>query len=173
MLTRPQWGVIAAGLLTVVLVLFIFAGRSRVPTPPALNLSSPESSVKSYWTLREWLRRQVEPGKAANGAQPNIAEVMSAVTAGGARESFESRPGMRDPLAWSLKRIDQTADDRAVAVATIRNLSHEPATITPTPIELFQADTSTEFHYVLSRQGDGWRVVEVWRVDGEKRQRVR
>ncbi len=165
MLTRSQV-VIAAVLATGALLLASQVGPSRKSSqPPAADLSTPERALKSYWTLREWLRR-------ANSADPKPAnppltavEVMSAVTAGGARDSYVNRPGVLDPLGWTLERIDQVSDTQALATARIRNLAQNPAAVTPTPIELFEPAKGNQMQYVLNKEGSVWKVSEVWRVD--------
>lgn len=144
--------------------------------PPAADLSSPERALKSYWSLRQWASRhqlgEQAPKAAAAATSLTLAEVMSAVTAGGTRDSFQTRPGTQDPLEWSLLRIEQTSDTQAVATARIRNRARDPMVVTPTPIELFSPATGTELRYVLLKDASGWRVAEVWRLDAEDK-RVR
>lgn len=174
MSTRPQWGTFAGLTIAAIALWFLLVNARPHARPPTADLSSPESTVKSYWTLRAWTQRNAPGDRQAPTGKPSAAEVMSAVTAGGARDSYTTRSGTRDPLEWSLKRIELTGEQTAVATARARNLSREPRWVTPTPIELFEADARAEFQYLLVREPGGWKVSEVWRVDGSgKRNRVR
>jgi hypothetical protein len=174
MLTRPQI-IIAAVLATGALLLAsqFRPGRS-VSQPPAADLSTPERALKSYWTLREWVRRTQSADPKSAATPLTMAEAMSAVTSPSMRDSFLTRPGAVDPLGWSLERIDQVSEQRAVATARIRNLARNPALVTPTPIELFEPNLDNQIEYVLHKDGAAWKVTEVWRVDAQgKRNRVR
>lgn len=168
MISRQQsliWVVIAA-----VVLLFLTQVRlgDQRSGPPSADLSSPERAIKSYWTLREWSRRQAAPLDTPHAA-PSLAEVMSAVTAGSARDSYQTRPGGRDQLEWSLLEIQQTGPDEAVAVARVRRAGQESGVLTPTPIELFQSGQATQLRYSLIRDAQGWKVTEVWRLEPEGR----
>ncbi len=174
MLTRPQI-IIAAVLATGALLLAsqVRPGRS-VSQPPTADLSTPERALKSYWTLREWVRRTQGAESASPSTPVTMAEVMSAVTSPSMRDSYLTRPGVSDPLGWSLDKIEQTNDTQAIATARVRNLARNPAVVTPTPIELFEPSQDNQIQYVLNREGAAWRVTEVWRVDaGGKRTRIR
>ncbi len=174
MLTRSQTVVVAVLAAGVILLVSQFRPGRNASQPPAADLSTPERALKSYWTLREWVRRNRAAEPNAADTSPTVAQVMSAVTAGTTRESFVSRPGALDPLGWTLERVDLVTDTQAVATARIRNLARNPATVTPTPIELFEPTSGNQLQYVLYKDGAVWKVAEVWRVDSNgRREKVR
>jgi hypothetical protein len=151
------------------------SGSGRKPMPAA-DLSSPESALLSYWSRREWVRRKGLDENPPKNSAPGVAEVMHPVTAGSTRASFLSAtpPVTSDPLARSLLRVDQASATHAVAVAKVRNLLRDPLELTPTPIELLRDEPGTEVQYTLSKDAEGWKVSEVWRVAADgSRHRVR
>ncbi len=140
-----------------------YAGEARAPRPPVVDASAPEAAIRSYWDLRDWIRRTACDAPGAECPVPS--RVLASVVAGEALASFETRPGTRDPLAWSLLRVERVSDTQVNAFARVRRLDGDLSVITPAPIELFRSDPQTEFRYALARDDQGWKVREVWRND--------
>ena len=69
--------------------------NAKVPTRPAADLGTPESAVKSYWRMLDWLRlrqRIEDIREAASEGRVKSADVMSSVSKGDALASFAKAP---------------------------------------------------------------------------------
>ena len=140
---------------------------AKVPTPPVADLSSPESAVKSYWRMLDWLRlrQRIEDIRdEATERRVRTGDVMSSVAKGDALASFEKALRNDLRLERTIVSVQAESDKRAVVVARIHSLSTDATAFTPTPIELFEVAPGGEFRYLLERESDGWKIVEVWRL---------
>ncbi len=165
-MNTKQWVAIALAVVVLAIVLDRFRAEDRRARVPAVDASTPEKALKSYWTLRDWMRRTRDGGDGhRRGPDLDPTVVLAPVAGDGALSSFEDRPGTREPLAWSLLRIEPVDETTAHAYARIRNLANDVSSINVTPVELFDTDERTEFRYLMKREGDSWKVMEVWRND--------
>ena len=141
---------------------------AKAPAQPAADLGTPESAVKSYWRMLDWLRlrQHIEDiRESASEGRVKSADVMSSVSKGDALASFANAPRSDLRLERTIVSVQHTeGEDRAVVVARIRSLSTEATAFTPTPIELFEVAPGGEFRYLLERETEGWKIVEVWRL---------
>jgi hypothetical protein len=141
--------------------------NAKVPTRPAADLGTPESAVKSYWRMLDWLRlrqRIEDIREAASEGRVKSADVMSSVSKGDALASFAKAPRSDLRLERTIVSVHTEGENRAVVIARIRSLSTEATAFTPTPIELFEVAPGGEFRYLLEREGASWKIVEVWRL---------
>jgi hypothetical protein len=152
-------------------------GATKVPARPVPDLSTPESAVKSYWRMLDWLRtrQQIEEIREERSEKRvKSDDVMASVAKGGALSSFTNAPRRNLRMERTILSVQTENEHRATVVARINNLSTDATAFTPTPIELFEVAPGGEFRYVLERDTAGWKIVEVWRLgqrDGPERLR--
>lgn len=140
---------------------------ARVPARPVPDLGTPESAVKSYWRMLDWLRlRQRIEDIREERAEGRVksADVMSSVSGGDALASFAQAPRSDVRMERTILSVHTESENRAVVVARIHSLSTDATAFTPTPIELFEVAPGGEFRYLLEREAEGWKIVEVWRL---------
>lgn len=169
MIARTKW--LTGGVFVLLLFGVLVAVGPRRPSlsgQPGADLSSPEQALKSYWKVHDWMRRsqsgEVKPG------EPRIDpdELLRQVTSTSVHSSFGQRPMSTARLAWSIESIETPSTGRAIALVRIRNLDRNPAVITPTPVELFdRSESAGLYRYVMSYQDQQWKIVEVWRLEGD------
>ena len=140
----------------------------QVPPQPATDISTPERAINSYWALRDWLqtKEEIEWKRSRQRADASkVGEAMAQVTSGATLSSFKDKPPPGDQYERTLSKVTYENDTRANVLARIRVISRGASGITPTPIELFQSEVAGEIRYVLEKDQQGWKVVEVWRDD--------
>lgn len=171
MVVKTKWLIIAVFAALLVAVLLASVRPSRTPSSPSAlpsaDLSSPEQALKSYWRVRDWLRRYQAGEVSYAGPQIDADELMRHVTSGSAQGSFGKRPVTNARLSWSNEGIERPSDTKAIAMVRIRNLDQDPSTLTPTPLELFDRYEAGLYRYVLANEANQWKVAEVWRVDAK------
>jgi hypothetical protein len=142
--------------------------EARRVRPPQPDISTPERALKSYWAQIDWFYLASEDhAKSGGTAVPPLHELMASVSTGDALKSFHGYTPRRGPLERTLERVTRDGERSAQVLARIRSQREPvPGSITPTPIELFERETGGEFRYELRDDGGGWKVAEVWRIDG-------
>lgn len=141
--------------------------EARRAKPPQPDITTPERALKSYWALIDWFHWANEThAKSAGTSPPQLHELMATVSTGDALKSFHVYTPRRGPLERTLERVTRDSDRSAQVLAHIRSQREAAPGITPTPIELFERETGGEYRYELRNDGGGWKVAEVWRVDG-------
>jgi hypothetical protein len=132
---------------------------------PRIDRATPEATLHTYWSLIDWYHARNAPD--APGPPPPLTELMVEVATGDALASFDRYTARQDRFERTIERVEVGADGRSADVHTrIRSLSSHPQPLTPTPIELFERETGGEYRYAMVRDAGGWKVAEVWRVDG-------
>jgi hypothetical protein len=169
-------------LLVVVLGAELIGCRPRVAVEPARqaargtlerprpDLATPESALRSYWASIDYLNVRVAAEEAAD-LSGVVAPVMADVATGEALISFREFRPRADRLERSVENVVTESDARALVHARVRNMTRNPPSLTPTPIELFERESAGQLRYVMAREADRWKVAEVWRLEesGEPR----
>ncbi|HVL59019.1 MAG TPA: hypothetical protein VM491_21170 [Burkholderiaceae bacterium] len=134
---------------------------------PRVDISTPQQAVESYWLLLDWYRTRATAAQRRpqqNPVPPQLPQLMAAVATGEALASFAERTATTDRLERRLETVAEQSESQAVVTARVKNLTTDPATVLPTPVELFD-DAAGRLRYVLRKEADGWKVAEVWRTD--------
>ncbi|MFT4099705.1 MAG: hypothetical protein QM674_01455 [Burkholderiaceae bacterium] len=168
-----RWG------LTLGVVLLAACSRSETPVgqipvsapAPRADNSTAESTLRTYWQLLDWYGGRFVVGRVKpdpEGAAALRAALAPLVDASVER-SFSERPPSGRRFKGAIVSVAPVpgSEPQAVEVrAELKSLEKAEATLTPTPVELFAGESfGGAMRYRLVHHADGWRIVEVWRVD--------
>ncbi|MFT3802830.1 MAG: hypothetical protein QM766_16640 [Burkholderiaceae bacterium] len=168
-----RWG------FTLGMVLLAACSRSETPVgqipasapAPAADNSSAESTLNTYWQLLDWYGGRFVVGRVQ--PDPDGISVLRAALAplvdASVDRSFGERPPSGRRFKGAIVSVAPVPDSEPKAVdvhAELAPLDKGEASLTPTPVELFAGESfGGAMRYRLVHHADGWRIVEVWRVD--------
>lgn len=142
-------------------------GTDDVPLP-ALDQSTPQAALKSYWARLDWYGEQYVQGRAepAAGAEQRLLDIMRPLITPGYLTSVRQRmPKGRHFLAH-VGQVSIDGEGRASIEADISSDPPDATVLTPTPVELFEGESDGgHFRYRLVRSNGEWRIDELWRLD--------
>jgi hypothetical protein len=113
--------------------------KSTKPTAPAIDLSTPDRALKSYWAQKDWLqavaRLELEPVMKRNTLL--YRDNMPTVTMGEVSEYFSTASVQEDErFHREIISVKQETDSRAIVLAKITNITPIPSGAEPTKEEL-------------------------------------
>ena len=147
------------------------------PEPlPEVDAQSPDSLVKSYWALQEWMARN----KGLLGVQLKMSDdfrellkMQIALSTGERRAKLEEEYAQLDKvftddstppavIQRDIIEVKSESETRAVVIAKLKN-------ITPLPPEIDLSiwredrDYGLDVKYVVEKTPDGWRLTQAWK----------
>ena len=137
----------------------------RVAAQPAVDLSTPEATVRSYWRLQEALDSvaiAILSGPEADDPFAQVRRGYEQTVAGRAAEVLAA-PFVRQTFARAVEAVDSAGPGRAYVSVRIRNTTPVPAGATLTHEQEELRTDGQEFRYLLEREGDVWRITQVQR----------
>jgi hypothetical protein len=144
------------------------ASAQQTAAPPPTDASTAESALRSYWALRDWYEvawREERSTKASALFESRIAEL----TRGKPKRYYEAFAAFRayDIAPRLERRITSRREESAARVvieANIRNVSPIPPGAQSTPFLVKMREAGEDYRYVLTREGERWHVLEVWKL---------
>jgi hypothetical protein len=131
----------------------------------AVDLGTPEATVRSYWRLQEALDSiavSILSGPAANDPFAQVRRGYEQTVTGRAREVLAS-PFVRETFSRDVEGVDSAGPGVAHVIVRVRNTTPVPAgTLLNHEQEELRND-GQEFRYILQREGDVWRITQVQR----------
>lgn len=131
----------------------------------AVDLSTPEATVRSYWRLQEALdsvAAAMLSGPSANDPFAQVRAGYEQTVTGRAREVLAA-PFVRETFSREVEAVDSAGPGLAHVIARIRNTTPIPAGAVLIHEQEELRTEGQEFRYLLVREGDGWRITQVQR----------
>lgn len=132
----------------------------------AVDLSTPERALRSYWHVKEMADTLVAPADSAavryrdwRRADTTLARIYGGVALAEYRRS--RRPRVRQRYAREILDIDQAAEGRAIVLARIRNVTPIPPAAAPDEFSARHRAEGDVYRYLFERDSAGWKLVQV------------
>jgi hypothetical protein len=145
------------------------AGAREAPLPDsafAVDLSTPERALRSYWHLREMADTIGAPADTAAAryrnwqrADTTLARIYGGVALAEYRRSRQ--PRVRQRYTREILDIEQQSDSRAVVLARIRNVTPVPPAASPDEFSARRRAEGDVYRYLFERDSAGWKLVQV------------
>lgn len=137
---------------------------TKPPPPPAVDRTTPDRAIKSYWAMRDYMDQVripdlLEYREREKSRESPLRALFSAEAVG------ESGPPSVSIFRRDIESVSTETQTRAVVVTRIRNASPIPQGAQPTAAESEDREKGTLFKYVLDRREDGWLIAEVWEFE--------
>ena len=150
-------------LLVVAAVVVCGAVPGRAQGQPAVDLSTPEAALQSYWRMQDALdsvAAGIVTGPPERDPFAAVRRAYEQTVAGRAREVLAS-PFVRQTYAREVEAVDMAGPTRALVMAVIRNTTPLPAGTSLTVEQNELRTDGQQFRYVLERDGDAWRITQI------------
>ena len=144
-------------------------GKKSAPAagaPPAIDVTTPDKALKSYWAVRDWIKEKefkryaaFRAGSEALGERNLLARVVGA-TILDHLSSTELR--VLQVYERNMQEVKVETESRAVAVVTIHNVTPMPAGASQDGQVLAWRNKGKSYKYVLEKDLAGWRVAEIY-----------
>ena len=143
------------------------AKASHEPAPPPpIDLSTPDRALKSYWARKDWYKGLIRDAvqKFENTLKlPRPPDVYGPITSGDALAYWgEVKLDEETNVQRDIDTVKQETDSRAVALVRIKNITPIPEGAQPSARQFKEREAGIMFRYVLEREGNSWKVAEVW-----------
>ena len=135
----------------------------RLAAQPAVDLSTPEATVRSYWRLQESLdsvAASILSGPEERDPFAQVRHGYEQTVAGRAREVLTA-PFVRETFSREVEAVDSAGPGLAHVIARIRNTTPIPAGAELTHEQEELRNDGQQFRYLLEREGDAWRITQV------------
>jgi hypothetical protein len=135
------------------------------PTPIAIDLSTPDKALKSYWAVKDSVdlrqRAVYEQMKAKLLAE---SKQIGDVTEGTLAKQLIGGDSLAELETYSRDLLDVKveSESRAVIVAVIKNTTPVPAGAEMPEHAEERRRNGDRYRYVLEKTQTGWRVAEIW-----------
>jgi hypothetical protein len=130
---------------------------------PAIDTSTPDRTLKSYWAVRDYVLQRERLLALDALPQYQVAERLLDTVAAAPVASAQRR--LAPPIetfSRDIVEVKVESESRAVALATIKNISPIPPGAEVSRFDEEQRRNGERLRYVLEKEGSGWRVAEVW-----------
>jgi hypothetical protein len=154
----------------------VAASAVQVAMPPrlALDISTPDRALKSYWMAKDSLRlaefkfgkeegKKYEELKVQLGYDPR--EVMTGETLAFVQGVASAPPTPMYEYSRDIVDIKQDTESRATAIARIKNSTPIPAGGVASESDQKRRENGEKFKYVLEKDSKGWTVAQVYKDD--------
>lgn len=133
---------------------------------PAIDISSPDKALKSYWAVIDWKRRLDAENYAMWRDSDRVRSTNDAL-AKVAVSAFAKKhtPGQVETFEREIVEAKVETDTRAIIKTLIKNSTPIPPGAEVTPYAKRQRAQGDQYRYVLERDADGWKIAEVWEFD--------
>jgi hypothetical protein len=152
-----------------VLVMTAVAGAMpvRAQAQAAVDLSTPEAALRSYWRMQDALdsvAASILTGPAERDPFAAVRREYERTVAGRAREVLAA-PFVLQTYAREVEAVDMAGPSRALIMTLIHNTTPLPEGTLLTNEQKEFRDDGTQFRYVLEREGDAWHITQIQRWD--------
>mgnify|MGYP001248661677 CR=1 FL=1 len=150
------------------------ASRSSSLKRPALDSSSPDNFIKSWWAYMDYnnAKRAALCLESAQGAKSverrRLARefvrqaVTPAVEARFPTDQELAADCTLDTVAREISSVKVETETRAIVYATLHNTTPAPADIVATAFDLEMRKTGVDMKYVLEKADGKWRLAQVY-----------
>lgn len=132
----------------------------------AVDLSTPDRALRSFWDLRSLndstLGLRVDTLSDAYRARRRWQAAYRGVVGGAALQEFDEEDATQS-FAREIVDVDQQTESRAVILARIRNTTPIPEGATPSEYDVKARRDGEDVRYVLEKDAEGWKVVQLQR----------
>lgn len=133
--------------------------------PPAVDSTSPDNALKSYWSVVDW-RKRISKQQHEETLQSKLTASMDDA------HSKVAVPAIYKRRSYPLETFDREiieakveTDTRATIHAVIKNSTPIPEGADVTNYDRKRREQGDRYRYVMERGQDGWRVAEIWEFD--------
>lgn len=157
---RACWLIVAA-------VIACVATPIGAQAQPAVDLSTPEAAVRSYWRMQDALDSVAASIVTGPAERDPFAAVRRGYeqTLGGRAAEVLAAPFVRQTYAREVEAVDQAGPSRALVMAVIRNTTPLPAGTHLTHEQQELRTEGQQFRYILERDGATWRITQIQQWD--------
>lgn len=141
------------------------SSRSDAIARPKISRESPDSALKSYWAVKDWIKRveddqfkKVIKNKELLDAHDAFSSVVSPEIAD--RNIYPIDEFNRDIIEAKME-----TETRASIRAIIKNSTPVPEGAEVTDYDRKRRDAGDEFKYIMEKTNSGWIVSEIWAFD--------
>ncbi|WP_128422745.1 hypothetical protein [Delftia tsuruhatensis] len=138
---------------------------SDVMARPKISKESPDSALKSYWAVKDWIKRveddqfkKVIKNKELLATHEAFSSVVSPEIA--YRNIYPIDEFNRDIIEAKME-----TETRASIRAIIKNSTPVPEGAEVTDYDRKRRDAGDEFKYIMEKTNSGWIVSEIWAFD--------
>jgi hypothetical protein len=150
------------------LVVAALAGGVAVPArAQAVDLSTPEAAVRTYWRMQDALdsvAASILTGPAERDPFAAARRGYEQTLAGRAAEVLAS-PFVRQIYVRDVEAVDLAGPSRALVSAVVHNITPLPEGTLLTHEQEELRTEGQQFRYVVERDGDAWRITQIQRWD--------
>ena len=135
----------------------------RASAQAAMDLSTPEAAVRSYWRAQDVLDSlgtALSAGRNAGQPFADAREQFYATLAGTARAVFTA-PYVPEVFERTVESVDVLGADAAHVATRIRNVSPIPAGAVLTHDDQEVREQGWQIRYILQRENGGWRIARI------------
>lgn len=151
----------------------IFSQTAAKSRPSVIDISTPDKALKSYWQMKDFLRKADSDWRMAQDSEFIKARAEFNSDARKLMTGDVLSDYLEDEIKnWQLKQYDreivdlkQDTESRATVIAKIRNSTPVPEGAIVTDSDLKKRKEGKKFKYVLEKEADGWRVSQVYEYD--------
>lgn len=137
--------------------------NTPVRSEVALDISTPDKSLKSYWAVLDDMRSNYhELSKRLLSQYRSVEQRVPLVAAGGLTKDIQSGIGVFESFSRDIVEVKVESDSRAVILAVVKNVTPIPAGADVTKFDEEKRRDGERYRYVLERDQTGWRVAEIW-----------
>lgn len=130
---------------------------------PAVDLSTPEAALRSYWRMQDALdsvAASIVTGPAEGDPFAAVRRAYEQTVAGRAREVLAS-PFVRQTYVREVEAVDMAGPSRALVMTVVRNTTPLPAGTALTIEQQELRGEGQQFRYLLEQEGDAWRITQI------------
>lgn len=147
------------------------AAPSSTPTTaetpaPTIDRTTPDKALRSYWAMRDYTAAQLHG--VAREYMRKSAEIYSGLNVVAGVDLVRGLTGKIEPpesFTRDILEVKVESDSRAVIDTIVRNSTPVPPGAEPTAYGERARRFGERFRYVLDKEAEGWRVVEIWDWD--------
>jgi len=158
------------------------AAPAKAPASPkssalpivAIDVSTPDRTLKSYWLTKDsfrkthfdWVAAQLpELQKLNNKIGFDIRKLMASDVLSFHQERVKPKQGQFEEYSREIVDIKQDTESRATAVVKIRNSTPISEGAVVSDSDKKQREKGESLKYVLEKEADGWKVAQVYKFD--------
>lgn len=129
----------------------------------SLDLATPDKALKSYWGVRDRIRRDQQLLSEKYLQQyRDVERALSEVTESPLTKRLQFDLGILETYTRDIVEVKVESESRAVIIANIKNSSPIPSGATVTKFDQEIRENGEKFRYVLEKTSSVWRVAEIW-----------
>ncbi|MGE5385866.1 MAG: hypothetical protein ACM3SV_08255 [Betaproteobacteria bacterium] len=137
--------------------------REEPPPLPALDISTPENTLKSYWAaLDEMLKLNVKPCEACTRLREHQKGTLTGDLLEGRRFVSDTPTMFERQIKETKKKPSKDSAQMVEIVAVIKNVTPYPAEAAPNDYVKKKRESGDKYRYTLVNAGGGWKISEIF-----------